>query len=161
MASSMAMLLVGGTAMAFIGARVVGRPVQELIAAARRIGEGDFGVIESTKRRDEFGEVARALHAMSLDLLAERNRASAETEARIRALQQLRHAERLSTLGQLASVLVERGQLAPAEPLQRRAHVDNPRQGNHLCPAGGPARARHDVDRRSAAGPPGSGAAIV
>jgi signal transduction histidine kinase len=99
------MLLVGGTALAFIGARVVGRPVQELIAAARRIGEGDFDVVESTKRKDEFGELARALRAMSLDLLAERNRASAETEARIQALQQLRHAERLSTLGQLASVL--------------------------------------------------------
>jgi signal transduction histidine kinase len=105
LASSMAMLLVGGAAMAFIGARVVGRPVQELIAAARRIGEGDFNVIESSKRRDEFGELARALHAMSLDLSAERSRASAETEARIQALQQLRHAERLSTLGQLASVL--------------------------------------------------------
>lgn len=105
LASSLAMVMVGGATMALIGARVVGRPVQELIAATRRIGEGDFNVIESTKRQDELGELARALRAMSLDLLAERNRASAETEARIQALQQLRHAERLSTLGQLASVL--------------------------------------------------------
>jgi two-component system, NtrC family, sensor kinase len=105
LASSLTMLLVGGATMAFIGARVVGQPVQELIAAARRIGEGEFNVLESTKRQDEFGELARALRAMSVDLLRERNRAGAETEARIQALQQLRHAERLSTLGQLASVL--------------------------------------------------------
>jgi two-component system, NtrC family, sensor kinase len=103
--SSLAMLLVGGVAMAAIGVRLVGQPVAELIGAARRIGEGHFNVVESSKRQDEFGEIARALSAMSSDLAAERRRATAEAEARIVALDQLRHAERLSTLGQLASVL--------------------------------------------------------
>lgn len=105
LASSLAMLLVGGVAMGVIGARMVGQPVAELITAARRIGEGDFNVLESTRRQDEFGELARALRAMSSDLAAERKRATTEAEARIRALEQLRHAERLTTLGQLASVL--------------------------------------------------------
>lgn len=105
LASSLAMLAVGGLTMAFIGARVVGKPVSELITAARRIGEGDFDVLESIQRQDEFGELARALRAMSLDLAAERDRARLEAQARIRALEQLRHAERLTTLGQLASVL--------------------------------------------------------
>lgn len=105
LASSVAMLTLGGLTMAVIGARVVGQPVSELISATRRIGEGDFNVLSSTRRRDEFGELARALRAMSVELSAERDRTKVEATARIRALEQLRHAERLTTLGQLASVL--------------------------------------------------------
>lgn len=104
-ASSLAMLLVGAVTMTFIGARVVGRPVSELIAAARRIGQGDFDVFPSIKRQDEFGELARAVRTMGLGLSAERKRTREEVEARIQALDQLRHAERLTTLGKLASVL--------------------------------------------------------
>jgi len=105
LASSLAMLIVGGLTMAFIGARIVGQPVSELILAARRLGEGDFNVFDSIRRQDEFGELARALRAMSVELSDERNRARLEADARIHALEQLRHAERLTTLGQLASVL--------------------------------------------------------
>lgn len=105
MASSLAMLVVGGVTMAAIGARVVGRPVAELMSAARRIGEGEFEVLQPSQRRDEFGELAGALRRMGSSLAEERRRTQHETEARISALEQLRHAERLSTLGQLASVL--------------------------------------------------------
>jgi len=104
-ASSLAMLLVGGLAVTLIGARIVGQPVSELIAAARRIGEGDFDVFPSIQRQDEFGELARAVRAMGLDLSEERQRTREQAEARIQALEQLRHAERLATLGKLASVL--------------------------------------------------------
>jgi two-component system NtrC family sensor kinase len=105
LASSLAMLALGGVTTAFIGARVVGKPVSELITAARRIGEGDFDVLDSIQRQDEFGELARALRAMSVELSTERDRTQVQAQARIRALEQLRHAERLTTLGQLASVL--------------------------------------------------------
>jgi signal transduction histidine kinase len=105
LASSLAMLLVGGAIMALIGARIVGRPVADLISATRRIGEGNFDVLAATRRQDELGELAQALRAMSQDLASARSRARTEAEARIQALEQLRHAERLSTLGQLASVL--------------------------------------------------------
>lgn len=105
MASSLAMVVVGGVTMAAIGARVVGRPVAELIRAARRIGEGEFDVLGASTRRDEFGELAGALRSMGRSLAEERLRTRRETDARIAALEQLRHAERLSTLGQLASVL--------------------------------------------------------
>ena len=103
--SSLAMLLVGGAAMVLIGTRIVGQPVSELIRATRRIAEGDFEVLDSIKRRDEFGELAGALRSMSHDLRAERQRTAREAEKRIQALEQLQHAERLTTLGQLASVL--------------------------------------------------------
>jgi signal transduction histidine kinase len=105
LASSLAMLAVGGVTMTLIGARLVGRPVAELMSAARRIGEGNFDVLATVKRQDEFGELGRALHAMGSDLSHERLRRQAEVDARIAALEQLRHAERLSTLGKLASVL--------------------------------------------------------
>jgi signal transduction histidine kinase len=103
--SSLAMLIVGGAAMVLIGTRIVGQPVSELIRATRRIAEGDVNVLDSIKRRDEFGELAGALSAMSHDLSAERLRTAREAEKRLQALEQLRHAERLTTLGQLASVL--------------------------------------------------------
>jgi signal transduction histidine kinase len=105
LASSLAMLVVGGLTVVLIGARVVGKPVSQLINATRRIGEGDFNVLDAIHRRDEFGELADALRSMSRELEAERLRTRHEVEARIQALEQLRHAERLTTLGQLASVL--------------------------------------------------------
>lgn len=105
LASSLAMLVVGGLTMTLIGARIVGQPVSELIAAARRIGQGDFDVFPSIRRQDEFGELARAVRAMGLGLSEERQRTREQLEARIQALEQLRHAERLTTLGKLASVL--------------------------------------------------------
>jgi two-component system, NtrC family, sensor kinase len=105
LASSLAMLVVGGLAMTLIGARIVGQPVSELIAAVRRVGKGDFDVFPSISRQDEFGELARAVRAMGLGLSEERQRTREQVEARIQAIEQLRHAERLATLGKLASVL--------------------------------------------------------
>jgi two-component system, NtrC family, sensor kinase len=105
LASSLAMLAVGGLTVVLIGARVVGQPVSQLIHATRKIGEGDFNVLETIRRRDEFGELADALRSMSQEIEAERLRTRREVEARIQALEQLRHADRLTTLGQLASVL--------------------------------------------------------
>ncbi len=103
--SSVAMVAVCGLIVASIGAKMVGQPVAELIGAARLIGAGEFDVLHDVRRRDEFGELARAMRSMSTELKAARERTRQETEARIRALEQLRHAERLATLGQLASVL--------------------------------------------------------
>jgi two-component system NtrC family sensor kinase len=105
LASSAAMLVVCGLIVALIGARLVGKPVSDLIAAARRIGAGDFSASIAVQRQDEFGELARALSSMSAELETARRKMTDETEARISALEQLRHAERLVTLGQLASVL--------------------------------------------------------
>jgi signal transduction histidine kinase len=104
-ASSVAMLLVCAVIVSIIGAKMVGQPVSELMTAARRIGEGHFEAVGPVVRKDEFGELARALRSMSAALAAAGQRMRDETEARIRALEQLRHAERLATLGQLASVL--------------------------------------------------------
>lgn len=109
--SSVAFVLVCGVSVSFIGAKIVGQPVSELIGTARRIGEGHFQMEAPVTRKDEFGELAQALRSMSRDLEVARQRMTDETEARIGALEQLRDAERLATLGQLARCSLTRSAL--------------------------------------------------
>ena len=83
--------------------RLVGRPLRLLRDKARRAGSGDFSGPLALRQRDEMGELATEINAMC-DRLAEANRrAAAETEARVTALEQLRHTERLALVGQLAA----------------------------------------------------------
>ncbi len=82
---------------------LVGRPLRLLRDKARRAGEGDFSRPLLLAQDDEIGELARDINAMC-DRIAEGNRRLAEeNEARIAALEQLRHTDRLATVGQLAA----------------------------------------------------------
>ncbi len=86
-----------------LGVRFVGRPIRLLRDQARRIGAGDLSTRLALRQHDEIGELAREMNALC-DRLAEANRRIAtEAEARIAALEQLRHKDRLATVGQLAS----------------------------------------------------------
>ena len=87
----------------FAGYGLVGRPVQALRDAARRIGEGELGHRVELRQDDELGDLADEINDMSARLLLARERLEKETQERIRAQEMLRHAERLSTVGQLAS----------------------------------------------------------
>jgi signal transduction histidine kinase len=104
-ASSFAMALVSGALAMVLGAWFVGRPVEALIGRARAIGAGDFEGRLDLQRSDEFGALAAELDSTSRELAQARDRIGAETAARIAAVEQLRHAERLTTLGRLASVI--------------------------------------------------------
>jgi two-component system NtrC family sensor kinase len=82
---------------------LVGRPLQLLRDKARRAGDGDFSGPLLLRQRDEIGDLAQDINAMC-DRIAEANRKlAAETEARIAALEHLRHTDRLATVGQLAA----------------------------------------------------------
>jgi len=94
--------LSGILAMTF-GQILVGRPTRRLVDKTRRIGEGDLGEPLILPQRDELGKIAREINAMCSNLLELRARAARETAARIAALEQLRHADRLNTVGKLAS----------------------------------------------------------
>ncbi len=102
----LATLLIIAICSAFVtglGSWLVGRPMRRLCDKARRVGEGDFSGRLDFPQRDEVGQLAREIDAMC-DRLAEANRRAAlETDARLLALDQLRHADRLKTVGQLAS----------------------------------------------------------
>jgi two-component system, NtrC family, sensor kinase len=103
--SAIVLALVFGVVAMVIGRWFVGAPVSKLIAKARRIGSGDLAEPLVLNQADEFGELARELNAMCDELATARIRLDDETTARIQALEQLRHADRLTTIGQLTSVI--------------------------------------------------------
>ena len=82
---------------------IVSRPLARVIAQARRIGAGDLSQRLTVRGKDEVAELIRELNAMCDRLDAARQRADDEAEKRIRAVEQLRHADRLRTVGTLAS----------------------------------------------------------
>ncbi|MEZ4220072.1 MAG: HAMP domain-containing sensor histidine kinase [Polyangiaceae bacterium] len=92
------------TALAFLlGTWMVGRPVRALRDKARRVGTGDLTVPVVLTQRDELGDLAREMNHMSDALARSRAEREAANAERIRALSQLRHAERLATVGRLAA----------------------------------------------------------
>jgi len=106
------MQILGRTALAALGAFVavavagvffVGRPMRSLVAKARRIGTGDLSGPLALKQRDEVGELASEINQMCERLAAAQARVEEETERRLAASEQLRHADRLTTVGKLAS----------------------------------------------------------
>lgn len=89
-------ILVGGVAM-------VGRPLNELIAKVQRVGKGDFSAPVQLKSTDELGRLGIALNEMCDQLAEQRTRLNKEAAARMAALEQLRHADRLNTVGRMAA----------------------------------------------------------
>jgi two-component system NtrC family sensor kinase len=81
----------------------VGRPIRLLRDKMKRIGEGDLGGPLRLPQHDEIGELARETNVMCDRLAEARRLIETETEGRLRALEQLRHADRLATVGRLAS----------------------------------------------------------
>src|SRR6266404_9661285 len=86
-----------------LGYWFVGRPMALLRDKARAVGEGRFGARLALRQHDELGEFAEELNAMSDRLAEAQARLGAETEARIATLEQLRHTDRLTTVGRLAA----------------------------------------------------------
>jgi len=86
-----------------LGGWFVGRPIRALVGKARRIGTGDLSGALELSQRDEIGELADEMNAMCDRLAAAAADLAVATEAKITVLEQLRHADRLSTVGKLAS----------------------------------------------------------
>jgi signal transduction histidine kinase len=81
-----------------LGVVFIGRPISRLAAKARRVGTGDLSGPLRLGQRDELGELANEINLMC-------ERLSDERGARELATEQLRHADRLTTVGKLASGL--------------------------------------------------------
>jgi two-component system, NtrC family, sensor kinase len=75
------------------------KPLRRLLLMARAVGAGDFSKRLGFKRRDELGSLAFEMDALCGQLEA----AQLAAEAHIVALDQLRHSDRVATLGRLAS----------------------------------------------------------
>ncbi len=102
---------IGGVAMACVavtylaGMRWVARPLEALIAKTERIGKGDFSQPLKLAGTDEFGQLADAINEMCQKLGDQQSTIQAETAQRLATLEQLRHADRLKTVGRLAAGL--------------------------------------------------------
>ncbi len=132
----LAMFLVIATVAAVIGFFFVGRPARALVQKANRVAGGDLSGPLVLNQRDELGVIAQAMNSMCDSLAAERDKVAAESTARIAALEQLRHADRLTTVGKLASgiahelgtplnVIIGRATLAARGELHGEEALDN------------------------------------
>jgi two-component system, NtrC family, sensor kinase len=90
-ASAIAVAVLSAILSFALGQWIVGNPVAELATKARRVGRGDFAGPVVLPRHDELTELAHEMNAMSDNLAT--------------TLEQLRHADRLATVGKLASGL--------------------------------------------------------
>jgi signal transduction histidine kinase len=103
-----------------LGVVFIGRPISRLAQKARRVGTGDLTGPMRLSQRDELGELANEINLMC-ERLAE------EQTARESATEQLRHADRLTTVGHLASGLAhELG--TPLNVVQGRARLIRDRE---------------------------------
>lgn len=82
---------------------IVSRPLARVAARARRIGQGDLSREPPARGSGEVGQLVEELNAMCDSLEEARTRAAEEARQRLAALEQLRHADRLRTVGKLAS----------------------------------------------------------
>jgi two-component system NtrC family sensor kinase len=98
-----ALLAVAALLATILGGYYVGRPVHQLVGKVRRIATGDLGHPLSLERGDELGELAGAMNQMCEALAAAHEATMREGAARLAAIEQLRHADRLTTVGKLAS----------------------------------------------------------
>jgi signal transduction histidine kinase len=93
-------------AVVLLGVHLVGRPMKRLVEKARRIGDGDLtGPALVLRQRDEIGELAAEMNQMCDRLREAQEKLEAETARRLTTAEQLRHADRLTTVGKLASGL--------------------------------------------------------
>jgi signal transduction histidine kinase len=101
--TTLLLAVVSAALSAALGAWFVGRPVHRIAEKARRVGRGDFSGPLHLRQRDELGELAEEMNAMCDRLVEAHENRAREAAARLAALDQLRHADRLMTVGKLAS----------------------------------------------------------
>jgi signal transduction histidine kinase len=86
-----------------LGLKFVGRPIERMVSMTRRIGAGDLSLRLAPRGRDELAQLAREINRMTDQLELGRSKLEAETIAKIETIEQLRRADRLATVGKLAS----------------------------------------------------------
>jgi two-component system NtrC family sensor kinase len=85
------------------GVRMIGRPLNQLADIANRIGQGDLSGRLNLKGKDELSQLATAINAMSQRLQDQKQVIENETNVKIEVMKQLRHADRLKTVGRMAA----------------------------------------------------------
>ncbi len=100
----LATILAAGLATGLLGVWVVGQPLKRLTEKTRRIADGDLTCDPvQVRSRDELGQLATSINDMCEKLSHSQSKLRDETASRISAMEQLRHADRLRTVGRLAA----------------------------------------------------------
>jgi signal transduction histidine kinase len=86
-----------------LGDWVIGRPLERIVVQARRIGGGNLSEHLVVRGAHEVASLKKELNSMCDQLRDARTTAELETRARLTAIEQLRHTDRLRTVGTLAS----------------------------------------------------------
>lgn len=89
--------------MGVLGSIWVDRPMRKIQAQAARIGKGDFTTSENLSGGDELADLSTTIERMREQLAEARKAEERATAEKIEALEELRHTERLATLGQLSA----------------------------------------------------------
>ncbi len=87
----------------FGGIRMVGRPLDRLIDKVNEVSKGDLKRPVNVRTGDELGDLAAAINQMCECLIKQRRQLESESQARIAAVEQLRHADRLRSVGRIAA----------------------------------------------------------
>lgn len=103
LAATLAIVLASAGAVYWFGVWYVGRPVERLRDRLRAVATGDFDTTLDLAQNDEIGDLAREIDGMCRGLAEARAALAQETDARMHALERLRHTDRLTTIGQLAA----------------------------------------------------------
>jgi signal transduction histidine kinase len=82
---------------------IIGAPMRMITNHARRIGSGDLSQRLALSRNDEIGTLAAEMNVMCDQLIAAQERFRAEADAKAKAEEQVRHADRMSMVGTLAA----------------------------------------------------------
>jgi methyl-accepting chemotaxis protein len=83
-----------GVLVSFFVGRNISRPVVAMCAAMRELSKGDFSVqLPGLKRRDEVGQMARAVEEFKLQAVAKAQREASEREEKNRELENARKVE--------------------------------------------------------------------
>ena len=101
--TTLVLALVSAGLSLWLGVWIVGRPVRALAEKARRVGQGDFEGPLHLAQKDELGELSREMNTMCDRLVLAHERVEQEMAKKTAAEEQLRHADRLTTVGKLAS----------------------------------------------------------
>lgn len=94
--TALAVAIASGVVTYLLGLALVGRPLAVLVAQTHRIGEGDLSYRIDVHHRDEIAALAREMNRMCDRLREARESEQAQAS-------QLRHSDRLATVGELAA----------------------------------------------------------
>jgi signal transduction histidine kinase len=102
---ALATATLGVVLVAVVGVRMIGRPVEMLVEKTRRVAAGDLSGPVQLRSSDELNELAQSINDMCTQLAESQRREHEATAARLKAMDQLRHTDRLRTVGRLAAGL--------------------------------------------------------